>query len=89
MNSDWNHPVVGICILVFFAALLLPSLCTPLFDMDLWLASRILLSLILAALGGLITALRLRLRRLEVQVRFLQDQLDRLEKDPSTPKCKD
>ena len=40
-------------------------------------------------MGGLITALRLRLRRLEAQVRFLQDQLDRLEKDPSTPKCKD
>ena len=89
MNSEWNHPVIGICILVFFASLLLLSLCAPLFDMDLWLASRILLSLILAALGGLITALRLRLRRLEAQVRFLQDQLDRLEKDPSTPKCKD
>lgn len=84
MNSDWNHPVIGICILVFFASMLLLTLCTPLLDMDLWFSFRILFSLILAALGGLITALWLRLRRLETQVRFLQDQLYRLEQDPAT-----
>ena len=84
MNSDWNHPVIGICILVFFASMLLLTLCTPLLDMDLWCSFRILFSLILAALGGLITALWLRLRRLETQVRFLQDQLYRLEQDPAT-----
>ena len=36
MNSDWNHPVVGICILVFFAALLLLSLCVSLSDGNDW-----------------------------------------------------
>lgn len=84
MNSDWNHPVIGICILVFFVSLLLLTLCTPLLDMDLWLAFRILFSLILAALGGLIAVLWMRLSRLETQVRFLQDQLYRLEKDTAT-----
>ena len=84
MNSDWNHPVIGICILVFFVSLLLLTLCTPLLDMDLWLSFRILFSLILAALGGLIAVLWMRLSRLETQVRFLQDQLYRLEKDTAT-----
>ncbi|WP_294513881.1 hypothetical protein [uncultured Intestinimonas sp.] len=84
MNSDWNHPVIGICILVFFVSLLLLTLCTPLLDMDLWLVFRILFSLILAALGGLIAVLWMRLSRLETQVRFLQDQLYRLEKDTAT-----
>ena len=84
MNSDWNHPVIGICILVFFASMLLLTLCAPLLDIDLWLTFRILFSLILTALGGLITALWMRLRRLETQVRFLQDQLYRLEQDPAT-----
>ena len=84
MNSDWNHPVIGICILVFFASMLLLTLCAPLLDIDLWLTFRILFSLILTALGGLITALWMRLRRLETQVRFLQDQLYRLEQDLAT-----
>ena len=81
MNSDWNHPVIGICILVFFASMLLLTLCAPLLDIDLWLTFRILFSLVLTALGGLITALWMRLRRLETQVRFLQEQLYKLEKD--------
>lgn len=81
MNSDWNHPVIGICILVFFASMLLLTLCAPLLDIDLWLTFRILFSLILTTLGGLITALWMRLRRLEAQVRFLQEQLYKLEKD--------
>ena len=89
MNSDWNHPVIGVCILIFVVSMVLLTLCAPLLDIDLWLTFRILFSLILTALGGLITALWMRLRRLETQVRFLQDQLYRLEKDASTSKCKD
>lgn len=89
MNSDWNHPVIGICILVFFASLLLLTLCVSLSDGNDWFFLCLLPSLILAALGGLITALWMRLRRLEAQVCFLQDQLYRLEKDASTSKCKD
>ena len=89
MNSDWNHPVIGICILVFFASLLLLTLCVSLSDVNYWFFLCLLPSLILAALGGLITALWMRLRRLEAQVCFLQDQLYRLEKDASTSKCKD
>ena len=89
MNSDWNHPVIGVCILIFVVSMVLLTLCAPLLDIDLWLTFRILFSLILTALGGLITALWMRLRRLEAQVRFLQDQLYKLEKDASTSKCKD
>ena len=89
MNSEWNHPVIGICILVFFASLLLITLCVSLSDGNDWFFFCLLPSLILAALGGLITSLWLRLRRLEAQVRFLQDQLYSLEKDASTSKCKD
>ena len=89
MNSDWNHPVIGICILVFFVSMLLLTLCVSLSDGNYWFFLCLLPSLILAALGGLITALWLRLRRLKTQVRFLQDQLYRLEKDASTSKCKD
>lgn len=89
MNSDWNYPVIGICILVFFASLLLLTLCVSLSDGNYWFFLCLLPSLILAALGGLITALWMRLRRLEAQVCFLQDQLYRLEKDASTSKCKD
>ncbi|MCC2258076.1 hypothetical protein AAAT94_07370 [Intestinimonas aquisgranensis] len=81
MNSDWNHPVIGVCILIFVVSMVLLTLCAPLLDIDLWLTFRILFSLILTALGGLITALWMRLRRLETQVRFLQEQLYKLEKD--------
>lgn len=81
MNSDWNHPVIGVCILIFVVPMVLLTLCAPLLDIDLWLTFRILFSLILTALGGLITALWMRLRRLETQVRFLQEQLYKLEKD--------
>lgn len=84
MNSDWNHPVIGVCILIFVVSMVLLTLCAPLLDIDLWLTFRILFSLVLTALGGLITALWLRLRRLETQVRFLQDQLYKLEQDPAT-----
>ena len=81
MNSDWNHPVIGGCILIFVVSMVLLTLCAPLLDIDLWLTFRILFSLVLTALGGLITALWMRLRRLETQVRFLQEQLYKLEKD--------
>ena len=81
MNSDWNHPVIGVCILIFVVSMVLLTLCAPLLDIDLWLTFRIIFSLILTALGGLITALWMRLRRLETQVRFLQEQLYKLEKD--------
>ena len=81
MNSDWNHPVIGVCILIFVVSMVLLTLCAPLLDIDLWLTIRILFSLVLTALGGLITALWMRLRRLETQVRFLQEQLYKLEKD--------
>lgn len=81
MNSDWNPPVIGVCILIFVVSMVLLTLCAPLLDIDLWLTFRILFSLILTALGGLITALWMRLRRLETQVRFLQEQLYKLEKD--------
>ena len=81
MNIDREHPNIGVCTLIFVISMLLLTLCTPLLDMDLWLAFRILFSLIFAALGGLIAALWLRLRRLETQVRFLQEQLYKLEKD--------
>ena len=81
MNSDWNHPVIGVCILIFVVSMVLLTLCAPILDIDLWLTFRILFSLILTALGGLITALWMRLRRLETQVRFLQEQLYKLEKD--------
>ena len=89
MGIDRDHPIIGICILFFAVSMLLLTLCTPLLDVDLWLTFRILFSLILTALGGLIAALWIRLRRLETQVRFLQDQLYKLEKDASTSKCKD
>ena len=81
MNSDWNHPVIGVCILIFVVSMVLLTLCAPLLDIDLWLTFRILFSLVLTALGGLITALWMRLKRLETQVRFLQEQLYKLEKD--------
>ncbi len=84
MNNDWNHPVIGICILVFFVSMLLLTLCVSLSDGNTWFFLCLLPSLILAALGGLIMALWLRLRRLETQVRFLQDQLYRLGQDPAT-----
>ena len=84
MNSDWNHPVIGICILVFFVSMLLLTLCVSLSDGNDWFFLCLLPSLILSALGGLITTLWMRLRRLEIQVRFLQDQLYRLEQGPVT-----
>lgn len=84
MNSEFNHPVIGICILAFVISTVVLTLCTSLFDGDLWLILCLLPSLILAALVGCIAALWIRLSRLEIQVRFLQDQLYRLEKDCAT-----
>ena len=51
------------------------------FWMELWV--RILLSLILTALGGGLYALLRRVRRLEEQVALLRDQLWRLDKHQS------
>ena len=90
MNREQSRPVLGACIVIFAGSMFLLTLCAPLFDMDFWLSFRLLLSLILTALGGLILSLRVRLGKLEAQVRFLQEQLYKLEKDMhSTSKYKD
>ena len=84
MNSEFSHPVIGICILVFVISTVVLTLCTSLFDGDLWLILCLLPRLILTALVGCIAALWIRLSWLETQVRFLRDQLYKLEKDSAT-----
>ncbi|MBM6975266.1 hypothetical protein [Intestinimonas butyriciproducens] len=84
MNSEWNHPLIGICILFFVISMVVLPLCVSLSDGNLWLILCLFPSLILTALVGCIAALWMRLRRLETQVRFLQDQLYKLEKDSAT-----
>lgn len=77
MNNSPDHPVLGACIVIFFSSLAFLYLACFFFWMELWV--RILLSLVLTALGGGLYALLRRVRRLEGQVDFLQDQLWRLE----------
>ena len=72
-----DHPVLGACIVIFALSMALLHLAAFLFWMELW--ARILLSLILTALGGGLYALLRRVRRLEEQVALLRDRPWRLE----------
>ena len=80
MNNSTDHPVLGVCIVIFALSMALLYM-AAFFWMELWV--RILLSLILTALGGGLYALLRRVRRLEEQVALLRDQLWRLDKHQS------
>ena len=80
-NHSPDHPVLGVCIVIFALSMALLYLGSFSFWMELWV--RILLSLILTALGGGLYALLRRVRRLEEQVALLRDQLWRLDKHQS------
>ena len=77
MNNSTDHPVLGVCIVIFALSMALLYMAAFFFWMELW--ARILLSLILTALGGGLYALLRRVRRLEEQVALLRDRLWRLE----------
>ena len=81
MNHSADHPVLGVCIVIFALSMALLYVASSFFWMELWV--RILLSLILTALGGGLYALLRRVRRLEEQVALLRDQLWRLDKHQS------
>ncbi|WP_295632141.1 hypothetical protein [uncultured Intestinimonas sp.] len=81
MNHSADHPVLGVCIVIFALSMALLYMAAFFFWMELWV--RILLSLILTALGGGLYALLRRVRRLEEQVALLRDQLWRLDKHQS------
>ena len=81
MNNSADHPVLGVCIVIFALSMALLYMAAFFFWMELWV--RILLSLILTALGGGLYALLRRVRRLEEQVALLRDQLWRLDKHQS------
>ena len=81
MNTSTDHPVLGVCIVIFALSMALLYVASSSFWMELWV--RILLSLILTALGGGLYALLRRVRRLEEQVALLRDQLWRLDKHQS------
>ncbi len=81
MNNSTDHPVLGVCIVIFALSMALLYVASSSFWMELWV--RILLSLILTALGGGLYALLRRVRRLEEQVALLRDQLWRLDKHQS------
>ena len=81
MNHSGDHPVLGVCIVIFALSMALLYVASSSFWMELWV--RILLSLILTALGGGLYALLRRVRRLEEQVALLRDQLWRLDKHQS------
>ena len=81
MNDSTDHPVLGVCIVIFALSMALLYVASSFFWMELWV--RILLSLILTALGGGLYALLRRVRRLEEQVALLRDQLWRLDKHQS------
>ncbi len=81
MNNSTDHPVLGVCIVIFALSMALLYMAAFFFWMELWV--RILLSLILTALGGGLYALLRRVRRLEEQVALLRDQLWRLDKHQS------
>ena len=81
MNNSTDHPVLGVCIVIFALSIALLYMAAFFFWMELWV--RILLSLILTALGGGLYALLRRVRRLEEQVALLRDQLWRLDKHQS------
>ena len=77
MNNSTDHPVLGVCIVIFALSMAFLYMAAFFFWMELWV--RILLSLILTALGGGLYALLRRVRRLEEQVALLRDRLWRLE----------
>ena len=81
MNHSADHPVLGVCIVIFALSMAFLYMAAFFFWMELWV--RILLSLILTALGGGLYALLRRVRRLEEQVALLRDQLWRLDKHQS------
>ena len=81
MNNSTDHPVLGVCIVIFALSMSLLYMAAFFFWMELWV--RILLSLILTALGGGLYALLRRVQRLEEQVALLRDQLWRLDKHQS------
>ena len=81
MNHSADHPVLGVCIVIFALSMAFLYMAAFLFWMELWV--RILLSLILTALGGGLYALLRRVQRLEEQVALLRDQLWRLDKHQS------
>ena len=81
MNHSADHPVLGVCIVIFALSMALLYMAAFFFWMELWV--RILLSLILTALGGGLYALLRRVQRLEEQVALLRDQLWRLDKHQS------
>ena len=81
MNHSADHPVLGVCIVIFAPSMAFLYMAAFFFWMELWV--RILLSLILTALGGGLYALLRRVQRLEEQVALLRDQLWRLDKHQS------
>ncbi len=81
MNHSADHPVLGVCIVIFALSMAFLYMAAFFFWMELWV--RILLSLILTALGGGLYALLRRVQRLEEQVALLRDQLWRLDKHQS------
>ena len=81
MDHTMDRPVLGVCIVIFALSMALLYVAAFFFWMELWV--RILLSLILTALGGGLYALLRRVRRLEEQVALLRDQLWRLDKHQS------
>ena len=83
MNHSADHPVLGVCIVIFALSMAFLYMAAFFFWMELWV--RILLSLILTALGGGLYALLRRVQRLEEQVALLRDQLRRLDKHHSQP----
>ena len=81
-HNSTDHPVLGVCIVIFALSMALLYVASSFFWMELW--ARILLSGVLTALGGGLYALLRRVRRLEAQVEFLRDQLARLERSSAT-----
>ena len=51
MNSDRDHPLMGMCIVIFLFSMALLTLCAPLFEQYPWISSRLFISLILTVLG--------------------------------------
>ena len=76
-HNSTDHPVLGVCIVIFALSMALLYVASSFFWMELW--ARILLSGVLTALGGGLYALLRRVRRLEEQVALLRDRLWRLE----------
>ena len=80
MNGDKEHPLAGLCIVLFVVFL---AVLTALFH-GLPGALPAFLSLVFAVLGGLGLALWKRVRKLEEQVTSLRDRLWKLENDKNS-----